>query len=161
MVKCLYPDCDGELEPGAPYCDECGRSQNAAQVAAARAGAAARTLAPPLPTTPTPVTVPNLRAAVVPRVPTAVGPPPSVTVPLAIGFGLIFTLVFVGCVAAVAIQIALSPLVPLPNRPALSPSASLVRATPVVFHTPTAARGKRTVTVVPSPSVESSPTVPR
>src|SRR5947207_5411250 len=113
MVKCLYPDCDGELEPGAAFCDECGRSQNTAQVAAALAGAAARTMAPPLPTTP--VTVPNLRAAVVPRVPTAsAGPPRSVTVPLALGFGLIFTLVFVGCVAAVAIQIALSPLVPVP-----------------------------------------------
>jgi hypothetical protein len=159
MVKCLYPDCDGELEPGAPFCDECGRSQNAAQVAAARAGAAARTLAPPLPTTP--VTVPNLRAAVVPRVPAAVGPPRSVTVPLAIGFGLIFTLVFVGCVAALAIQIALSPLVPVPNRPVLAASPTLVRATPIVVYTPTAARGKRTVTVVPVPGAVSSPTVPR
>src|SRR5215217_3293157 len=110
MVRCLYPDCDGELEPSATYCDECGRSQSTAQVATAQAGAAARLIAPPL--APSPITVPNLRAAVVPRVPAAPSRPSrAVTVPLALGFGLIFTLVFVGCVAAIAIQIALSPLV--------------------------------------------------
>src|SRR5689334_11435555 len=47
MVKCHYADCDGELEPGALFCDECGRSQAAGQVATALAGAQVRVQAPP------------------------------------------------------------------------------------------------------------------
>lgn len=172
MLKCQYPDCDGELEPGAPFCDECGRSQAPAQVAAATAGAhvrlqiqantlaaptlTARPQAPPRPPRPPPA--PPLRE-------------PTIPVPLALGFGLVLLLLFLGCVGALAIAIVTSPLVPLPATPtpqalpggglAFPPVAARPAAQDAAGLTVTgAAGGSRTVTVVPAPGALSSATVP-
>jgi hypothetical protein len=161
MTKCLYPDCDGEIEPGATYCDECGRSQAPAQVAVATAGAQARVQAPAAvgvePARPRPVRPPPLVAAPPPRLPDAI------TIPLGIGVALLIAILFLGCMGALAIRIVMSPMFPIPSSPtpgsALPPMRSATRQpgdSPFMFH----ASGNRTVTVVPAPGLVSRPTVP-
>jgi len=156
MGKCLYPDCDGEVEPDAAFCDECGRSQAGAQVAAARAGAQARSGAVPVVAAVRPLVAgarPLLRPA----------PAREVSIPLALAFGLVFLLLFLGCVGALAIQLALSPLIPLPATrptPTGAPGGALPGRVVAYGGLGAVASGSWTVTVVPMPSVLSSPTVP-
>src|SRR5262245_58549058 len=122
MVKCRYPDCDGELEPGAAYCEECGRSQAATQVATAMAGAQVRVQAPPARLAPD---LPRMRPPTPPLgnsalVPTQTGqsarPSRDLTIPLPVvlAFGLLLTLLIMGLMGALAIAIVTSPLIPLP-----------------------------------------------
>jgi hypothetical protein len=172
MVKCQYPDCDGELEPGAPFCEECGRSQAPAQVASATAGAQVRlqiqanTLAAPALTA---------RPQAPPRPPRPLPAPPrrepTVPVPLALGFGLLLLVLFLGCMGALAIAIVTSPLIPLPATPTPQTVPGGGLAFPLQVAAPAAqdaagltvtgtARGSRTVTVVPAPGALSSPIVP-
>jgi len=172
MVKCRYPDCDGELELGAPFCDECGRSQAPAQVAAATAGAqvrlqiqtntlaastmTARPQAPPRATRPVPAT--PVRE-------------PTIPVPLALGFGLLLLVLFLGIMGALAIAIVTSPLIPLPATPTPQAPPGGGLGLPPVAARPAfqdaagltgagAASGSRMVTVVPVPGVLSRAIVP-
>lgn len=156
MGKCLYPDCEGEVEPDAAFCDDCGRSQAGARVAAARAGAQARSG-----TVPVVAAVRPLVAPVGLLLPPA--PVRGVSIPLALAFGLVFLLLFLGCVGALAIQLALSPLIPLPaTRPTLTsvPSGALPGRVAAYSGLGESASGNWTVTVVPRPSALSRPTVP-
>ncbi len=156
MGQCLYADCDGQVEPGAGFCDECGRSQTAAQVAAARAGAQARAA-----TVPVAAAIRPSVAVVVPLLPAT--PLRGFSIPLTLAFGLVFLLLFLGCVGALAIQVALSPLIPLPavrSTPTIPPSSGVPDGAPVYARGVGVASGRRTVTVVPAPNALSNPTVP-
>ncbi len=172
MVKCRYPDCDGELELGAPFCDECGRSQAPAQVAAATAGAQVRlqiqanTLAAP-----TMTARPQAPPRATRPVPVAPAREPTVPVPLALGFGLLLLVLFLGIMGALAIAIVTSPLIPLPATPTPQALPGGGLAFPPVAARPSlqvaagltvagAASGSHTVTVVPAPGALSSAMVP-
>src|SRR5215218_4278266 len=105
MVKCRYADCDGELEPEALYCEECGRSQAPGQVATALAGAQVRLQAPPARLTADLSLVRPLAASSVslPRPPAAPGAPSAgsirdltIPLPLALAFGLLLVLLLMG-----------------------------------------------------------------
>jgi hypothetical protein len=170
MARCLYPDCEGDLEPGAPYCDECGRSQAPEKVAAARAGAEARQQAParggvrrptgapmPLRRPDFPSAAPVPRSAPAPPRPPArpgaapawASPPPW---PVALGFGILFIVLLLGCMGALAIGVVMSPLVALPPTATPRPG-SYAPAVP-------RSSGSRIVIVAPAPGLLSSPTVP-
>ena len=177
MPKCLYPDCDGDVEPGAPFCEDCGRSQAPAQVAAATAGAQFRLQTPaagfasPMPATlPRPPPAPP---AVLPRPPSPVFAGTAIPLPLAVGFGLLLLLLFLGCMGALAIGIVMSPLVQLPpqSTPRAVPGGRVGPAEARVLvpyagwpgasaGATGAASGRQTVTVVPVPGRLSSRTLP-
>jgi len=172
MVKCRYPDCDGELEPGAPFCDECGRSQAPAQVAAATAGAQVRLQ---IQTNTLAASTMTARPQAPPRatrpVPAASVREPTIPVPLALGFGLLLLVLLLGFMGALAIAIVTSPLIPLPATPTPQalPGGGLVL--PPVAARPAfqdaagltvaeAPSGSRTVTVVPAPGALSNAIAP-
>jgi hypothetical protein len=52
VVRCPYPDCQGEVLAGEPFCEECGRSLAPTAVAAAKAGMATRGSLPGVPSAP-------------------------------------------------------------------------------------------------------------
>ena len=161
----------GELEPGAPYCDECGRSQAPEKVAAARAGAQARQQAPardgvrrptgaPAPlrrpefgaaTPAAPPAPPRSRARLPALAPRRPGPAPPPW-PVALGFGILFVVLLLGCMGALAIGFVMSPLVALPPTVTPRPGSYAPAVAP--------SSGSRIVIVAPAPGLLSSRTVP-
>ena len=142
-VPCRYPDCDGLIAPGAPYCDECGRSQAPAHVAVARAAAQARPAGGgPVPAPPPAPPPPPLLPARTPIVPT-----------YAVPVLLVLAIVFVACLVALALTLSATP-------PATTPTPAAGRAGYEVAGALSAASGSRMRTVVPAPGLLSSVTCP-
>ncbi len=142
-VPCRYPDCDGLIAPGAPYCDECGRSQAAAHVAVARAAAQARPAdggpVPSPPPTPPPPPLLPARTAIV----------PAYAMPVL----LVLAVVFVACLVALALTLSATP-------PATTPTPAAGRGGYEAAGALSAASGSRMRTVVPAPGRLSSVTWP-